>query len=333
MFSYQEKGTIHGKREAKSLVYQQFSIASLVCVALRLNRLDGYVLAFAPRYPSRLIYVQRWHKTRGCKNMRCSKELVYAGHHDDITSLAWSPDQQAIASASEDRTVQIWDAVSGQQLLSFGGFAGVTRVLAWSPDGKRLAIGNDDNMVECFNLETQRKLFTLDGHKTGYYGIDALAWAPDGSRIASAGDDKIVRIWDAASGQQLLRYHGHAENWVRALAWSPDGRLIASAGDDIQIWDALTGQHLLTYTEHRCTSDWIDGLAWVPGGDIISSIDTSGELRLWHTSTGKTCGIYHHSTRDEQETAEYAHTVVWSASCTAYTVYKDCAALAVAAKG
>jgi WD40 repeat protein len=332
MFSREEKSFMAGEWNARSPEYQQFSISSLVCVALRCGRQDGYAIAFAPRYPSQLVHVQRWHESRIRKQMACGKSLIYAGHDADITSIAWSPDQRTIASTCEDRTLQVWDSVNGKQLFCFQGLSGVARTIAWSPDGKRLAIGCDSNLVECFSLETRRKLFTLKGHKEGHYGIDALAWSPDGSRIASAGDDNTVRIWYAASGQQLCVYRGHAENWVRALAWSPDGRLMASAGDDIQIWNTVTGQCLLTYTEHARSVDWIDYLAWTPDGCALSSIGTNGELRLWDASTGETIGVYHQHMKNDRDITEFAHAVVWTSVCTGYTIYKDCAALAVAAK-
>lgn len=332
MFSRAEKSFTPGEWNAKSSEYQQFSVASLACVSLRSVRQGGYAIAFAPRYPAHLIHVQRWNESRIRKRMARGKDLIYEGHHADITSIAWSPDQCSIASTSEDRMLQVWDSVSGKRLFGSQELSGVARAVAWSPDGKRLAIGCDSNLVECFDLETQKKLFTLDGHKEGYYGIDAVAWSPDGSRMASAGDDKTVRIWDVASGQQLFVYRGHAENWVRAIAWSPDGRLMASAGDDIQIWNISTGQCLLTYTEHAHAVDWIDYLAWTPGGRSISSIGTTGELRLWDASTGKTIGVYHHHMKNGRDTTECAHAVVWTSNFTAYTIYTDSAVLAVAAK-
>ncbi|HJT58056.1 MAG TPA: serine/threonine-protein kinase [Ktedonobacteraceae bacterium] len=39
-----------------------------------------------------------------------SRTLVYRGHSGPVTSIAWSPDGQFIASGSEDGTVQVWQA-------------------------------------------------------------------------------------------------------------------------------------------------------------------------------------------------------------------------------
>src|SRR5207237_26134 len=40
-------------------------------------------------------------------------DLKYMGHDDRVRDLSWSPDGQWLASASNDQTVRVWDAESG----------------------------------------------------------------------------------------------------------------------------------------------------------------------------------------------------------------------------
>jgi tetratricopeptide (TPR) repeat protein len=61
--------------------------------------------------------------------------------------VAFSPDGQRLASASEDKTVRIWDSATGKELLALKGHADTVSSVAFSPDGQRLASGNQAGSI------------------------------------------------------------------------------------------------------------------------------------------------------------------------------------------
>ena len=62
-------------------------------------------------------------------------------HSHGITSVAWEPDGQRLATGSIDETVKIWDATTGREdRHSAWTISGHVTSLAWGPDG-RLASG------------------------------------------------------------------------------------------------------------------------------------------------------------------------------------------------
>jgi hypothetical protein len=68
--------------------------------------------------------------------------------------MAYSPDGQRLATASEDHTVRVWDAATGQELLSLQGHTLRVWGLAYSPDGQRLASAGEDGTVRVWEAST-----------------------------------------------------------------------------------------------------------------------------------------------------------------------------------
>src|SRR6266487_2139886 len=111
---------------------------------------------------------------------------TYYGHRNAISAIAWSPDGKYLASASFDKTVQVWEAATGKQLLTYRGHADTVTAVAWSPDGSLLASASYDKTVQVWKSLTGQPVLTYHGHSNW---VTAVVWSPDGKVLASAGLD------------------------------------------------------------------------------------------------------------------------------------------------
>jgi WD40 repeat protein len=80
--------------------------------------------------------------------------LTLRGHHGEVYTLAFSPDEAGrwVASAGEDSAVKIWDSHTGKLVRSFRGHTGLVTSLAFSPDGRLLVSGSRDTTVKVWDV-------------------------------------------------------------------------------------------------------------------------------------------------------------------------------------
>jgi eukaryotic-like serine/threonine-protein kinase len=214
----------------------------------------------------------------------------YRRHLDFVLSLAWEPSSRFVATGSNDATVQVWDATTGQRHVTYLGHTAIINSLAWSPDGRFIVSGSDDHTAQVWDAGTGKHLLTYQGHTDG---IEVVAWSPDGSRIASAGDS-TVQIWNATTGAHYLTYQGHLKGKKNRymffdLAWSPSGFLLASAHEDrtVQIWDTATGKLIRIFHGNVVS----DNVVWTRENTAVL-FPGANDASLWSVETGEKLVTY-----------------------------------------
>jgi WD40 repeat protein len=114
------------------------------------------------------------------------------GHSSSVNAVAISPDGKILASGSRDKTIKLWNLVTGEQIRTFTGYSNSVYSVAISPDGKTLASGSDDKTIKLWNLATGEKIRTFTGHSEKVWSI---AISPDGKTLASGSGDFTIKIW------------------------------------------------------------------------------------------------------------------------------------------
>jgi WD40 repeat protein len=225
---------------------------------------------------------------------------VYKGHSGLVWSVAWSPNGKYIASASADKTVQVWNANNGSHQYTYTGHTDTVYQLAWSPDSQRVASASYDGTVQIWNALTGFYPLNYTEHTSWVWPV---AWSHDGNYIASAGGDKMVRVWKAANAQSLFTYHGHS-GFIYGLSWAPNSKRIVSVGSDrtAQQWNALDGSNPFVYSPYATT---IWGVSWSPDGQRVAIACDNKTVQIWDANSGDHAYIYYgHS--------DFVYSVAWS---------------------
>jgi WD40 repeat protein len=216
---------------------------------------------------------------------------MFTGHGGVVLACAVSPDGRRIVSGSSDQTLRVWDATSGERVLTLEGHGGAVLACAVSADGRRIVSGSDDHTLRVWDATSGESVLTLEGHRGA---VRACAVSPDGRRIVSGSSDQTLRVWDATSGESVLTLEGHG-GAVLACAVSADGRWIVSGSSDqtLRVWDATSGESVLTLEGHRgavraCAVS-PDGRRIVSGSSdqriVWGSYDKT--LREWDATSGE----------------------------------------------
>lgn len=213
-----------------------------------------------------------------------------AGHSAAVTSVAISHNGRLLASASVDRTVKLWDLMTGGLLKEFNCGQPMSDV-AFSPNsqcvaattgaGKSLAWScSNGNLIWGELIES-----SMDG------GRCPLVFSPDGRTLVSGG--KSILLIDALDGSTLRLISEELGSHV-SLAFSSDANILGSCTFEtgaINLWDTRTWQPIRIMRSRPFEFDGHELGQKIWGIDISDSVLASAGddevVTLWDVTTGQ----------------------------------------------
>jgi len=213
--------------------------------------------------------------------------IVLSGHLGAVRAAAFSPDDQVIATASDDGTAILWNAASGKRIGVLKAGPGSLTDIDWSVKGEFVAASAQDNMVYVWNAKSQElierlKLFTDN--------VNSVSFSPNGQFLAAGSKDRQIYIWDAPDlgvnhNPAYGPLTGHSDA-VLSVLFSQDSQLLVTASRDstARIWRTSDWRTITVLSGHL---NAVTRAAFSADGKLIVTASEDNTSIVWETATGK----------------------------------------------
>ncbi|XP_010545756.1 PREDICTED: topless-related protein 4 [Tarenaya hassleriana] len=198
---------------------------------------DGALLGVA--YSKHIVHIYSYHGSDDLRN-----HLEIDAHTGNVNDIAFSqPNKQLCAlTCGDDKTIKVWDAVTGNKLYTFEGHE--APVYSVCPHQK-------ENIQFIFSTAVDGKikawLYDNMGSRVDYdapgQSCTMMAYCADGTRLFSCGTSKegesFLVEWNESEGAVKRTYHGLGKRSVGVVQFDTTKNKFLAAGDEFQVkfWD------------------------------------------------------------------------------------------------
>lgn len=211
-----------------------------------------------------------------------------------IRMLAFSPDNETLASISINNAIYIWNTNTGELEIDLTKQRdkSKSKPLSVFPDGKKEIYENDDGTYTLLDVETGHQKPFLRGFNPSLSllyspfsrSIKMLKYSPDRKTLAIK-DDKSVVLWDIETDTHKGTLSEDLK-YFSPMKFSPNGQFLTiSADKTIHLWNTETAKLIASYTREKNHQN--DFHVFSPDSKLLAAPAKDSEMvQLWNTDTG-----------------------------------------------
>jgi WD40 repeat protein len=162
----------------------------------------------------------------------------------NITAVAFAPEEPWFAAAGSDGRVTVWDSLTGKLQRTLDTRSHALRSIAVAPDGRSLAVGGVDGVVAMYEMATGRETHALPRSTTA---VNCVRYSPNGRWLAVATGNWMsagrghATVYDAESGATEAQLS--CDSAPGAVAFASDEELIVGQFEgQARLWNLATRQ-------------------------------------------------------------------------------------------
>lgn len=173
---------------------------------------------------------------------------VLSGHEGPVSSLAFSPTGNVLASGSWDKSVRLWNVYDRSRAVEPFQLSADVLAVAFKPDGKEFAASSLDGQILFWDVSLGEQTMLIEGRKDISGGrkaddrrsaansssgksFNSLAYSADGSCLLAGGNSKYVVLYVIRDGVMVRKYQISDNLSLDGTEEFLDSRKVTEAGN------------------------------------------------------------------------------------------------------